>query len=532
MARKDLLKHTNNIHSAGAGADDLDVDVDVDVDEEDGRELIVGVEGGGTSFLVSIAAVMIPHHDVQSASASTNQNNNTTTTKETTTTTTTTVTSINDQARDFGFEMLREQEFPTKDDPNDTLKEIAEYLSTHKPGGKGSTDGCYASLAVVCFGPLGVDPHKPDTYGCILPGSPKANWRNVNVLQPLLVACSCSSSNEERMIPHVVETDVNAPAFAEYTAERKSNQRGSTTCTSSSLSSMAYVTVGTGVGVGLVVNHKTVHGMLHPEGGHVYARSLDEEEEEDVDDDSNKTKIKFPGYSWGDQAPYKGHNTIEGLSCSVSLCERLEHMQQQQQQQTSDTGTSVDAEDTNQITIHSNHNENKHEHNERDILRTLDDTHEIWDHCARGLANLCVTLILVNSIEKIAFGGGIMRRGDVLLQKIRRDTILLLNGYIDTPELQDGMQDFIVATRFGNHAGIIGALMLAKEAASSAAKAKANNAGTSTTPTPTTTIPTAKQISESATTSTTFWNGFAAGCGCGFVALVAAFAMSNNTKRR
>ena len=89
---------------------------------------------------------------------------------------------------------------------------------------------------VATFGPVGL---KPDSvqYGCILQGSPKAAWRNINLLEPFAKACKGSKSLAVK-----IETDVNAPAFAEYLTMK------------GELSSLAYVTVGTGIGVGLVVN--------------------------------------------------------------------------------------------------------------------------------------------------------------------------------------------------------------------------------------------------------------------------------------
>eukprot|EP01083_Nonionella_stella_P004484 12987_1 len=76
------------------------------------------------------------------------------------------------------------------------------------------------------------------------------------------------------------------------------------------ISSLAYVTVGTGIGVGLVINSLPVHGMMHPEGGHVPIVPLESTD-------------NFTGYSWGAKCPYKGVNTVEGTASSVALTERL-----------------------------------------------------------------------------------------------------------------------------------------------------------------------------------------------------------------
>ena len=93
--------------------------------------------------------------------------------------------------------------------------------------------------------------------------------------------------------PFKFDTDVNAPALAEFLRNRRLND---------SLSSSAYVTVGTGVGVGLVVNGKTVHGLLHPEAGHIMV-------------------AKLPGDDFPGTCPFHGA-CIEGLCSSGSLATR------------------------------------------------------------------------------------------------------------------------------------------------------------------------------------------------------------------
>lgn len=225
------------------------------------------------------------------------------------------------------------------EDPQRTLWECSTFLKGNKP------PGGYAALGLATFGPVGLDPEK-ETYGCILASSPKKAWRGVNILEPLVEACQgpdCSLAVR-------VETDVNAPAWAEYELQDRR------------ISSLAYVTVGTGVGVGMVVNDMPVHGRMHPEGGHCPVQPLEGD--------------SFPGYSWGhDHSPFGGKHTVEGIASSVALTERLQ--QRKGQKKT--------------LSPH--------------VLADLDDNDEIWDHAANALANLCVTLILTTSVEKIIFGG-------------------------------------------------------------------------------------------------------------------------------
>ena len=309
--------------------------------------------------------------------------------------------------------------------PSDTISAACEYFTK-----QGELYDIRA-LGVACFGPLGLD-ESDETYGCILSTTPKREWAGVNVLQPFLDVLSKNKSNT---IPYRLDTDVNAPAWEEF--ERFNASIGE----KKKIGSLAYITVGTGVGVGLVVNSKTVHGMMHPEGGHVCVSKLPDDE--------------FDGYSWGKHcgAPYGGKCTVEGLASSVALLERLQ--------------------------LSDNEYENDDKNDPRAVLKDLPDDHPLWDHCANALANLCVTLSLLVSIERIVFGGGVMKRS-VLVSKIQTKTRQILNGYLGkVHQLGSGrncldggdqcstdsissINDFICTSSVGDDAGLHGALSLAK----------------------------------------------------------------------
>jgi fructokinase len=305
----------------------------------------------------------------------------------------------------------------SSDNPAQTLNEAAEFFQIHKP-----PQG-YAALGIASFGPIGLNPNDALSYGRILPGSPKVAWRNVNVLTPFLDACSKDSS---KPLPHFIDTDVNAPAMAEFQVHQKNK---------SNLTSLAYVTVGTGVGVGLVIHSQPVHGMMHPEGGHIPISPLLDHDE-------------FQGYSWGkDKGPFGGRNTVEGMTSSVALTERWAL------RNSNSKDTSITAQ-------------------QRNILKDLPDEDDIWDHAANALASLCATLILLNSIEKIVLGGGVMKR-TILFDKIRSRTKVLLNGYLDLPQVntEEGLANLIVPSTWsmlqeqnGVTAGLVGALTLAQRA--------------------------------------------------------------------
>lgn len=139
--------------------------------------------------------------------------------------------------------LFREEIDSSHDNPQKTLDTCAEFFRNHKP------DDGYHGLGVASFGPVGLVRGRSN-YGYILAGSPKAAYRNVHLLKPLVAACEGTMKLAVK-----IETDVNAPAFAEYLKVKDS------------LTSVAYVTVGTGIGVGLVINGDCVHGHMHPEGG-------------------------------------------------------------------------------------------------------------------------------------------------------------------------------------------------------------------------------------------------------------------------
>mmetsp|Transcript_27212 Transcript_27212/g.40933 ORF Transcript_27212/g.40933 Transcript_27212/m.40933 type:complete len:348 (+) Transcript_27212:92-1135(+) len=338
--------------------------------------LLAAVEGGGTSFVLTIAELQ--------PSTSTNA-------------------SSGDEVviPHTRFKIIQKTSVSTTT-PEETLLNSARFFSSHCP------DRGYDSLGICTFGPVGVNPSKDD-YGKILPGSPKKDWRNVDILSPILDACS--GKNKETPC-YKVDTDVNAPAMAEFEYRTK--------VLNENITSIAYITVGTGIGVGLVINSLPVHGMMHPEGGHVPIAPL-------VSDEN------FNGYSWGAKSPYKGINTVEGTASSVALTERL--------------GSSSSSDN-------------------RDALKDLPDDHAVWEHASNALANLCVTLVLMTSVEKIVFGGGVMNR-NILYSKIRSKTKELLNGYLNLEQVttDGGLKEYIGPSVWdGYGAGLVGSLALAQKA--------------------------------------------------------------------
>ncbi len=457
-----------------------------DNDDEDEIHL-AAIEGGGTTFVVSVARV-VKHGQQHHRFVDTDDDDN------------------NCHALlEIGptsLEILHTASFPPKDaitgciptwTPTQIVDAVCGFLIEHRPpqppssssratnNDKSSTDdaaaftapttGRYSAAGIATFGPAGVHPHKPN-YGTILSGSPKKEWRNVDILTPIREACgfgSCNSSicnmpssslgmdSSSSCCSRVrFDTDVNAPALAEFRhrchlqqqqqqeqepSERHQHRQAlqschkappplSSTTPTTPLTSLAYITIGTGVGVGLIINSAPVHGLLHPEGGHVAICPLEQQQDDTT----------FTGYSWGkERSPYGGVNTVEGVASSVALTERFIQM--------NDAGKDDDDDDDDTHNIDNGTGNNRHNNTTilrnsnsaqtRELLSTLPDSHTIWSHAANAIANLCVSLLLLTSVQKIVLGGGIMKR-TALFPMIRQRVWTILNGYLDcVQELSD-----------------------------------------------------------------------------------------------
>jgi fructokinase len=279
-------------------------------------------------------------------------------------------------------------EFPTTS-PAETLGKCCEWLQKQQ----------YDCIGIACFGPVDLQINSP-TYGYITT-TPKPGWKNTDVVGPV--------RKVRPDVPLAFDTDVNAPALAEHLAMvAEAKARGDADLPTS----CAYITVGTGVGVGLVVNSTPVHGLMHPEGGHVAVprRAVD--------------------YSFEGSNPTDcfGGSCAENMCCSIALAKRC--------------GLESTAE-----------------------LAKLGDDHEAWDAAAHYLGCLCANIVLLCSPERIVLSGGVMLRG-TLFPKVRQQMEKMLNGYIQMPQVTtaDGLKDYVAPSRWGNKAGLVGALTLAQRA--------------------------------------------------------------------
>ena len=164
--------------------------------------------------------------------------------------------------------------------------------------------------------------------------------------------------------------------------------------------------MGTGIGVGLVVNGETVHGLMHPEGSHVAV----------------PRRIKDGRFAGSNPRDTFGGLCAENLGCSLALAKRA--------------GLASTSE-----------------------LASLPDDHEVWDIAAHYLGALCANIVLLVSPDRIVLSGGVMKRA-TLFPKVRAAMQRNLNGYLQLPQLttQAGVDAYVGPSAWGNNAGLVGAL--------------------------------------------------------------------------
>lgn len=265
-------------------------------------------------------------------------------------------------------EILDRISFPTEE-PKQTTQRAADYFK----------DKGIQALGVGSFGPLDLDTDSP-TYGHVTT-TPKPGWANYDLLGHL---------RSELNVPAGFDTDVNAAAFGEA---RWGAAQG--------LDSCVYYTVGTGIGVGVYAGGQRVHGLVHPEGGHVPVR-------------------RHPDDDFAGTCPYHG-DCLEGMAAGPALGKRW--------------GQGGD---------------------------TLPENHPAWEIEAHYLAEAVTGAILLLSPKKVILGGGVMHQQQ-LFPLIREKVSRNLNGYVASSVLDD-LDTYIVPPGLGDNAGLAGSLALGIEA--------------------------------------------------------------------
>jgi fructokinase len=265
--------------------------------------------------------------------------------------------------------------------PQETLGQaIAFFKEQEKKFGR------LEALGVATFGPI--DP-RPDskTYGTVLP-TPKPGWAGADIVSTLKAAFG---------IPIGFDTDVNGAAFAEW---RWGAAQG--------CDPVIYLTVGTGIGGGILINGNLAHGLLHPEMGHVL---LPHDRQADP----------FPG-----SCPFHG-DCFEGLATGPAMEKRWGRK-----------------------------------------AETLPVDHPAWALEAHYISMALMGFILTLSPQRIVLSGGVMEQTR-LFPLIHREVRTLLNGYIQSPHILEHIEEYIVPTGLGGKAGVLGAIALAQQAAQGSA---------------------------------------------------------------
>lgn len=281
-----------------------------------------------------------------------------------------------------GAGLLERAQFSTGDDPLRLMSEVVAWFAEQQ-----KRHGALAAMGVASFGPVDLDDQSPK-HGFITT-TPKPGWQNADILGPL-----------RRAFPGVAlgfDTDVNGAALGEH---RWGAARG--------LEDFVYVTVGTGIGGGGMARGRLLHGLVHPEMGHMGVPRLA--------GDDFAGACSFHGRCW------------EGLCSGTAIAKRA----------------GMPAED-------------------------LPPEHPAWEATIRTMAHALVNLTCVLSPRRIILGGSVRKGGrlgeEVFFARLRAAFREIMAGYIASPALSEsGIAQFIVPPELGDDAGVCGAIALAQEA--------------------------------------------------------------------
>lgn len=260
--------------------------------------------------------------------------------------------------------------------PDETLGQVVDFFRQQQAAGHK-----IAAVGIGAFGPVDVNPNS-SKFGYFL-NTPKPGWQQIDFVGLI---------QRELNVKVGFDTDVNAAALGEH---KWGNGQG--------IDNLIYLTVGTGFGGGVMVNGNLVHGLLHPEMGHIlipHDLSID----------------PFTG-----ACPFH-QDCLEGLASGLAMEKRW---------------GKKGAE--------------------------LPDDHPAWELEAQYLATGLVNFILTLSPERIIIGGGVMEQKQ-LFPMVRSQVTKKLSSYLDLPEITRDIDSYIVPPGLGNKAGFAGAFALAEQA--------------------------------------------------------------------
>jgi len=274
----------------------------------------------------------------------------------------------------YPTQVLERISIPTTDPASTLAACVRFFLDMARQHGR------IRALGVACFGPLELRPDAPG-YGC-LQRTPKPGWSGANVIAALHAALQ---------IPVMLDTDVGAAALA----ERRLGAGGG-------LDSLAYVTVGTGIGGAVAPAPGAQQRLMHAEMGHLPVRR-------------DPRDAAFAGV-----CPFHG-DCLEGLASGPAIRARW--------------GCDLSALPA--------------DHQGRSII-------------AFYLAQLVVNLALLQSVQRVVFGGGVMGDGS-LLGLVRESASALLAGYLEPLRDAAQMNDYVATTALGQDSAIVGGLLMARD---------------------------------------------------------------------
>ena len=259
--------------------------------------------------------------------------------------------------------------FPTRQ-PEETFADMIAYYRNWD----------IQALGIGCFGPVDLN-RQSRTYGYITK-TPKPGWGNCDIVGAFKDALG---------VPVGFDTDVNGAVLGEVTWGAA---RG--------LDSAIYITIGTGVGVGVYVNGGLLHGLVHPEGGHILL-------------------IRHPRDTYEGKCPFH-KNCVEGLAAGPSIEARWGKK-----------------------------------------AAELADRDEVWEMEAYYIAQAITDYILSYSPQKIILWGGVMHQ-EKLFGMVRKEVLNLLNGYVAHETITEHIDQYIVPPALGEDPGIMGAIKLGLDA--------------------------------------------------------------------
>lgn len=254
--------------------------------------------------------------------------------------------------------------------PEETVPQMTEYYRKWN----------VEALGIACFGPVDLSPSST-TYGYITK-TPKLAWADYDIV---------GAFSKTLHIPIGFDTDVNGAIMGEVVWGAAKGCKNA-----------IYITVGTGIGVGVYANGALLHGLVHPEAGHMLM-------------------ARHPSDAYEGGCPFHGC-CLEGMASGPAIEKRW--------------GTKADK---------------------------LQDKPEVWELEAYYLAQAIANYILTYSPEKIILWGGVMHQ-EQLFDLVRHNVVSMLAGYVHHPMIESQIADYIVPPALGENPGILGAAYLGLEA--------------------------------------------------------------------